>query len=276
MPDRDALAADQLGVHPRGAVGSPRCLVDRADQVRQPGMPDRPRRRRPGGPGVVSRARYPQRVAATPDLHPVTAQLGDQAVALFGGTTASTAAPALRRICTSSSRSRIRCRAAASSALSAAVVPGFSPRPPDRDAATGTGTTRQSLARQRRHAHSALTRPDQGHGGGTQADTVSAWLILSDCRAPFVSRHACPLNRVKINVCPRYEGKPTPASGPCLGARCAGDHRRWPTTVSATSEYPPIWSAIPVRWVGVVMAPNSHSVCERLPLLVVVLGGGVR
>jgi len=147
---------------------------------------------------------------------------------------------------------------------------------PDRDAATGTGTTRQSLARQRRHAHSALTRPDQGHGGGTQADTVSAWLILSDCRAPFVSRHACPLNRVKINVCPRYEGKPTPASGPCLGARCAGDHRRWPTTVSATSEYPPIWSAIPVRWVGVVMAPNSHSVCERLPLLVVVLGGGVR
>ena len=85
MPDRDALAVDQLGVHPRSAVGSPRYPVDRADQVHQPGMPDRPWRRRPSGPVVVSRARYSQRVAAAPDPHPVTAQLGDQAVALFWG-----------------------------------------------------------------------------------------------------------------------------------------------------------------------------------------------
>jgi hypothetical protein len=92
---------------------------------------------RPGGSPaarVIVRPRrntptaIPPAHGASHDLHPVSLEFCDQAVAVFGGTTASTAAAALRRIFTSSSRSRMRCRAAASSALSYAVVLGFRPR----------------------------------------------------------------------------------------------------------------------------------------------------
>ena len=92
---------------------------------------------------------------------------------------------------------------------------------PDRAAATGAGMTPQSPATPQRHEQSAPTRPDQGHGGGTRADTVSAWLILSDCRAHFVSQHASPVNRVMINLSVKA-GQPQPSrrqSGPVRMAR---------------------------------------------------------
>jgi hypothetical protein len=51
----DSATQPQLGVHSARAVGPAGVLVDLDDEIGQPGMADRPRRRRPAVPGVVAR-----------------------------------------------------------------------------------------------------------------------------------------------------------------------------------------------------------------------------
>lgn len=43
VADRNLVAQRQLGMHPPGAIGAPRALVDLPDQVGQPDVPDGPR-----------------------------------------------------------------------------------------------------------------------------------------------------------------------------------------------------------------------------------------
>lgn len=45
--DQHAAAEAQLRGDPRRAVGAARCRVDLSDEIRQPGVADRPRRQRP-------------------------------------------------------------------------------------------------------------------------------------------------------------------------------------------------------------------------------------
>ena len=59
--------------------------MDLADQVGQPGVPDRPRRRGPGLPVVVAGRGHAERVAGLADADPVIVELGHEAVPLFWG-----------------------------------------------------------------------------------------------------------------------------------------------------------------------------------------------
>jgi hypothetical protein len=59
----------QLGVHPGCTLGAAGGLMDGADQAGQPGLADRPRRRRPPGPGVIPRPPDPEGMAGPPGPH---------------------------------------------------------------------------------------------------------------------------------------------------------------------------------------------------------------
>src|ERR1700722_2847123 len=65
-----------------GAVGGD---VDLPDQVGQPGVPDRPGRRRPGFPVVVARGGHAERVAGLADADSVSLELGHEVVPVFWG-----------------------------------------------------------------------------------------------------------------------------------------------------------------------------------------------
>jgi hypothetical protein len=47
VADHDSAAKTQLGMHSQSTIGATRALVDLDDQLGQPGMADRPGRRRP-------------------------------------------------------------------------------------------------------------------------------------------------------------------------------------------------------------------------------------
>jgi hypothetical protein len=72
--------------------------VDLPDQVGQPGVPDRSRRRGPGLPLVLAGLGNAGRAAGLADADPVIVELGHEAEPFVGGTTSSTAAAASRRI----------------------------------------------------------------------------------------------------------------------------------------------------------------------------------
>ncbi len=69
------------GEHPRTPAGAARGLLDRSDQITQPGVAGAARPGRPAGPLVAARAPDTQRVAGPPDPDAVDAQLREQAEA---------------------------------------------------------------------------------------------------------------------------------------------------------------------------------------------------
>jgi hypothetical protein len=157
--------------------------MDAADQIRQPGMADRPPRQRPCGPCVEPRPRYPQSMVGPPRPHTLSLPLGDQAVAVLGGPPP----PPRQPPCAESSvlppdrgswpgPRRARRSAALSCRASAHGRPGP-------DAATGLGNP--PVTPQRRE-QSGPTRLDPGRGGEIQVDTVSAPADL--LRLPSSSR----------------------------------------------------------------------------------------
>lgn len=105
-------------------------LVDGADQIGQPCVPDGPGGGWPATSLVVSRARNAHGQACLFDRDSFIGELGHELEPSFWGTTSSMAATALRKILTSFSSSAIRSLAAARAADStAADVGALIPRP---------------------------------------------------------------------------------------------------------------------------------------------------
>jgi hypothetical protein len=175
--------------------------VDGADQVGQPGLADRPRRRRPAGPGVISRPRHPQGVAGPPGLHALSLQLRDQAVAVFW------AHHRLHRGCGFPQDLHFLFQVAdpgpGRRELGALLRRGARLQAPVHQIAMPPAVqTRLGNPQRRCHITDSTARLHQIEGMATELRWIWSWhrLILSDSRAPAVSRHASPLNRVKINV----------------------------------------------------------------------------
>jgi hypothetical protein len=85
VPDRDTVRVDQLGRDSRRTVGLPGCLVDRADQVSQPGVSDRSRRGCSVAPLVETGTRHPELEAGAFDSDSFIGQLGDELEPVFWG-----------------------------------------------------------------------------------------------------------------------------------------------------------------------------------------------
>ena len=71
VPDGDAVAQRQLGVHPPIAVDAPGGGVHCADEIGEPGVADGPNRGCPRPPGVVPRLRNTEHPAGHLDGQPL-------------------------------------------------------------------------------------------------------------------------------------------------------------------------------------------------------------
>jgi hypothetical protein len=72
VADPNPAAKNKLGVHPLGAIIAVRRDMDLADHIGQPGMPDRPRRRRPEPPRIEAGTRDAQHAAGDLDRQPLS------------------------------------------------------------------------------------------------------------------------------------------------------------------------------------------------------------
>jgi hypothetical protein len=171
--------------------------MDGADQVGQPGLAYRPRRWRPSGPGVISRPRDPQGMAGPPGPHTLSVQFRDQAVAAYW------AHHRLHRGLPQDLHFLFQVAdpgpGPASSALSRAVVLSFRLQ-------STRSRCRHRCVRLSDPSDAAISRAVRPDSTRSRAAAEFEWIrsrhrpILSDCRAPVVSRHVSPPNRVKINV----------------------------------------------------------------------------
>lgn len=204
--------------------------MDGADQIAQPGLADCPWRRCPPGPGVIPRPPDPQGMAGPPGPHALSAQLRDQAVAVFWAhhrLHRSRGLPQdlhfLFQIADPGpGRGELSALLRRRAWLQAPVHQITMPPPVQ---------TRLSDPQRRRHIADSTARLDQIKGTAAELGRVRSRhrLILSDSQAPDLSRHASPRNRVKINCGEDDAGSPSPLRwprgqflAPQQGTECGG------------------------------------------------------